>query len=192
MHTDLSEKIHTKSTQGASYYCVLVNDASGYKFVCLLRNKNNFIKSIDDIFTSLGRYPKVLRMDNTGEMTGQGALDWYVKHKIAVEKCSPREHYQNPRAESAVGTIGMRARTLLVHANAPKRYWWFAVHYACELENSACGLEQCLWPRQHRLWAGKQRLWARKQCLWARKQGLWPRNSACGLENSACGLENSS
>ena len=57
MHTNMSGKIRTTSTQGASYYIVLINDASGYKFVALLKKKNHFIKSIDKIFTTLGRYP---------------------------------------------------------------------------------------------------------------------------------------
>jgi hypothetical protein len=87
MHTDMSGKIRTTSTQGASYYVVLIDDASGYKFVCLLKRKNHFIKSIDKIFTTLGRYPRVIRMDNAGEMTGGEAEEYYTKNKIATEKC---------------------------------------------------------------------------------------------------------
>ena len=74
-------------------------------------------------------------MDDTGEMTGGEAEAYYTQNKIATEKCSPHEHSQNPRAEVAVGSIGMRSCTLLVHANAPRQYWGHAVQYVCELEN---------------------------------------------------------
>ena len=89
LHTDMSGKIRTTSTQGASYYAVLVDDASGYKFACLLKNKSGFIKAINRIFTTVGRYPRVMRMDNAGEMTGSEAIEFYTTNKIAVEKCSP-------------------------------------------------------------------------------------------------------
>ena len=107
MHTNMSGKIRTTSTQGASYYTVLINAASGYTFVALLKKKNHFIKSINKIFTTLGRHPRVIRMDNTGEITGGVAEAYYTQNKIATEKCSPHEHSQNPRAEAAVGSIGM-------------------------------------------------------------------------------------
>mmetsp|Transcript_46824 Transcript_46824/g.95765 ORF Transcript_46824/g.95765 Transcript_46824/m.95765 type:complete len:1109 (-) Transcript_46824:511-3837(-) len=135
LHTDMSGKIRTPSTQGASYYVVFIDDASGYKFVSLLKTKDQFIKALDQLCVRLGRYPRVLRMDNAGEMVGGEAEAFYTKHRIATEKCSPREHDQNPRAEAAVGNIGRRARTLLIHANAPKRYWGHCIYYACELEN---------------------------------------------------------
>ena len=135
LHTDMSGKISTTSTQGASYYAVLVKYASGYKFACLLKHKSGFIKARNKIFTTVGRYPRVMCMDNAGEMTGSEALEFYTTNKIAVEKCSPHKHSQNPRAELASGTIGMHAHTLLAHANTPRLYWGHAVQYSCELEN---------------------------------------------------------
>eukprot|EP00961_Rhodomonas_salina_P045132 606294-Rhodomonas_salina.1 len=70
-------------------------------------------------------------------MCGGEAQEFYAKHKIWHETRAPHEHAQNPRVESAIRTLSMRARSLLrvVHANAPLRYWGFAVQAACELEN---------------------------------------------------------
>ncbi len=46
-HTDTSGKIRVKSVQGASYFTVFVDDASGYKFVSLLKTKDSFVKAFD-------------------------------------------------------------------------------------------------------------------------------------------------
>eukprot|EP00961_Rhodomonas_salina_P105998 1427536-Rhodomonas_salina.1 len=68
-------------------------------------------------------------------MCGSEAQQYYTSYNIYHERCSPHEHNQNPRAESAIGSLSMRARALMVHANAPKRFWGFAVQATCKCEN---------------------------------------------------------
>lgn len=138
LHTDMSGKISTRTLQGAQYFCVFVDDASGYKFVTLLKNKSDFIKEFDRLCIRLGRHPRILRCDNAGEMIGGEAQEYYKKYSIWREACSPHEHAQNPRAESAICSLSMRARTIMLYANAPKHLWGFAVQYAAELENRFC------------------------------------------------------
>eukprot|EP00961_Rhodomonas_salina_P144463 1945403-Rhodomonas_salina.1 len=71
-------------------------------------------------------------------MIGCEAQEYYKKYHIWREACSPHEHAQNPRAESAIGSLLMCARTIMLYANAPKHLWGFAVQYAAELENRFC------------------------------------------------------
>jgi len=135
MHTDMSGRIKTKSIQGAHYFVVFVDDASGYKFGYLLRTKDEFLQAFDQLATRLGRHPKVLKKDNAGEMSSKRAMDYYQKFRVAIENCPPHEHEGNPRAESAIGTLSSHARAMMIDACAPKRFWGFALLAAVELEN---------------------------------------------------------
>ena len=79
--------------------------------------------------------PHALRTDNAGEMLSPAARDYMRDHNIWHEMCNAYEHHQNPRAEAAIGNIGMRARTLLQFSGVPKRHWPQAVAYSTELDN---------------------------------------------------------
>eukprot|EP00961_Rhodomonas_salina_P282650 3819383-Rhodomonas_salina.1 len=85
--------------QGALYFVVFVDDASGYKMTYLLKKKTDFIGCI-----RFSLFPKVLGTDQAGEMCGGEVQEFYSKHKIWHETSAPHEHSQNPRAESAIGT----------------------------------------------------------------------------------------
>mmetsp|Transcript_18521 Transcript_18521/g.37617 ORF Transcript_18521/g.37617 Transcript_18521/m.37617 type:complete len:1118 (-) Transcript_18521:723-4076(-) len=140
MHADLSGIIQTPTLGGARYFVVFVDDASRYRFVALLKKKSDFITAFDQLTTRLGRHPKVIRTDNAKEMSvhGSEAKEYYNKFKIFNELCAPHEHDQNPVAEAIIGSLSFRARTLLIHANAPRFMWGLSVLYAAELENRFC------------------------------------------------------
>ena len=42
-HTEMSGRINSPSMQGTHYFMVLVDDTSGYKFVHLIKNKDEFL-----------------------------------------------------------------------------------------------------------------------------------------------------
>ena len=141
-HLDMSGIINCKSYGGHQYFLVIIDDCTGYKWTYCLRKKTDYLACIDHLFTRLGEMPKIvrgtpraLRTDNAGEMLSQEARDYMKKHKIWHELCNPHEHHQNPRAEAAIGNIGMRARTMLQFSGVPKRHWPHSVQYATELEN---------------------------------------------------------
>eukprot|EP00961_Rhodomonas_salina_P032961 443848-Rhodomonas_salina.1 len=60
----------------------------------------------------------------------------YCREKrIKQEFSNAGEHWQNPRAEAAIGTLSIRARALMAHAGVPHGYWEEALEYACQIEN---------------------------------------------------------
>eukprot|EP00961_Rhodomonas_salina_P121604 1637317-Rhodomonas_salina.1 len=55
--------------------------------------------------------------------------------RIWVEVVNAYEHFQAGRIESAIGSVSMRVRVMLVASGLPWSYWGFAVRYAVECEN---------------------------------------------------------
>mmetsp|Transcript_18530 Transcript_18530/g.37664 ORF Transcript_18530/g.37664 Transcript_18530/m.37664 type:complete len:1503 (+) Transcript_18530:3729-8237(+) len=142
MHLDMSGIINCKSYGGHQYFLVIVDDATGYKWSYCLRKKSDYLECIDHLFTRLGDMPKILRgtpralrTDNAGEMLSAAAREYMRKHKIWHELCNAYEHHQNPRAEAAIGEIGMRARTMLQFSGVSRRHWPQSVMYATEIAN---------------------------------------------------------
>eukprot|EP00961_Rhodomonas_salina_P083098 1116488-Rhodomonas_salina.1 len=68
LHTDMSGIIQTPTLSGAKYFAVFIDDASRYRFVALLRNKNDWLKAFDTLTIRLGRHPKIVRSDNAKEL----------------------------------------------------------------------------------------------------------------------------
>jgi len=135
IHSDLSGLISTPLVEGGQYFTVFVDDASNYKWVFVLKNKDAWLEALDSLIVRTGQALKILRTDNAGEMISKRAQQYYAVYRIWHEKCCAHEHHQNPRAESAIGEISRRARALLVNSGVPRRLWSFGVYYACEISN---------------------------------------------------------
>jgi len=135
LHSDLSGRLRVPSLQGARYFVVFLDDASNYKFVFLLKTKDKWLEALKRITVMTGRTPKVVQTDNAGEMTSGECIAYYSEQKIFHKACAPDEHEQNPRAESAIGSLSMRCRVMLFASGLPKFYWGFCIIYCAEIEN---------------------------------------------------------
>jgi len=135
LHSDLSGRLRVPSIQGARYFVVFLDDASNYKFVFLLKTKDKWLEALKRITTMTGRTPKVIQTDNAGEMTSGECIAYYSDQKIFHKACAPDEHEQNPRAESAIGSLSMLCWVMLFSSGLAKHYWGFCIIYAAELEN---------------------------------------------------------
>ena len=123
------------SLQGARYFAVFLDDASNYKFVFLLTTKDKWLDALKRVILITGRTPKVLQTDNAGEMISGPCMIFYTEQGIFHRACAPDEHEQNPRSESAIGSLSMRCRVMLFASGLPKYYWGFCVIFAAEIEN---------------------------------------------------------
>jgi len=135
IHSDMSGLISTPSVEGGQYFAVFVDDATNFKWVFVLKNKDAWLEALDRLVIRTGQAPKILRTDNAGEMISKRAEQYYAVYRIWHEKCCAHEHFQNPRAESAIGELSRRARALLVESGVPRRFWSFSLYYACEICN---------------------------------------------------------
>ena len=103
--------------------------------MALLRTKDEYLDALNALIIQLGFAPKVIRIDNAGEMNSAKAYEFYEAMRIWVEVCNAYEHHQSGRVESAIGSISMRLRVMLVSSGLPLTYWGFACRYAVEIEN---------------------------------------------------------
>ena len=135
IHTDMSGHIRVATNDGAHYFLLFIEDKTGYKFVALLRTKDEYLDALHHLCIQLGQAPEVLRLDNAGEFHSQKAYEYYELMRIWIEACNAYEHHQSGRAEAGIGSISMRARVLIVQSGLTMNFWGFAVRYAVHIEN---------------------------------------------------------
>eukprot|EP00961_Rhodomonas_salina_P237925 3215685-Rhodomonas_salina.1 len=131
----MSGHIHQLTIDGAHYFLLFLEDSTAYKFVALLRNKDEFIDALNQLIIQLGQAPKILQINNEGAMISERAYQFYESMLIWVEVVNVYEHFQAGRIESAIGSVSMRVLVMLVASGLPWVYWGFAVRYAVECEN---------------------------------------------------------
>ncbi|KAL0696244.1 hypothetical protein Bca4012_063424 [Brassica carinata] len=78
---------------------------------------------------------KVLRSDNGGEYTSHAFKNHLAKHGIVHQTSCPYTPQQNGVAERKNRHLMEVARSMMFHANVPKRFWSDAVVTACYLIN---------------------------------------------------------
>ena len=135
IHADMSGNIRVATNDGAHYFLLFIEDKTGYKFVALLRTKDEYLDALHHLCIQLGQAPEVLRLDNAGEFHSQKAYEYYELMRIWIEACNAYEHHQSGRAEAGIGSISMRARVLIVQSGLTMNFWGFAVRYAVHIEN---------------------------------------------------------
>jgi hypothetical protein len=135
INSHLIGRISTRSARGYKYFVVFICTATGAKHVEFLTHKNHFINAYRRLVIELGDHPKTLRTDQGTEYLNKEMTELlesnYVRHVVAAVN----EHYSNGPAEHAVHTIRSAAKTMLLHANIPSRFWCYAISHATYLNN---------------------------------------------------------
>jgi len=88
IHADMSGNIKVATNDCAHYFMIYVEDKTGYKFVSLLRTKDEYLDSINHLCIQLGQAPEVLRIDNAGEFHSHKAYEFYELMRIWIESCN--------------------------------------------------------------------------------------------------------
>ena len=72
-----------------------------------------------------------IRTDGAKELTQGNITKVYKKWKLQMkETTSPYSSYQNANAERAIRTVVTMATAMMLHSQAPKREWIYALHAA--------------------------------------------------------------
>eukprot|EP00961_Rhodomonas_salina_P195057 2633517-Rhodomonas_salina.1 len=61
LHTDMSGYIEQASVEGAHYYLVFIDCFSNYKWVYLLKTKDQFLTALDALIIRTGMAPDVIK-----------------------------------------------------------------------------------------------------------------------------------
>ena len=138
VHTDICGPVPV-SKDGYRYFATITDDATRYKWVFLLKTKNEIIAKIKEWIPYAQRRSEkkliCIRSDHGAEFTS-GALESFLKEKGIEHQFSITYHpAQNGVAERLNRILVEKTRTMLLTAKLPASYWSYAIQHATWLLN---------------------------------------------------------
>ena len=141
VHSDVCGPMSTPSISQRRYYIIYIDDFSRFAKVYFLKSK-----STDAVLPVFQEYKawiesqghKILRFrcDNgTGEFNNQQFRSFLAKNGISFEPSPPFTQHKNGTAERFIQTINGKARSMLLDAQVPHRFWAEAVNTAVYLHS---------------------------------------------------------
>ena len=136
IHSDMCGPMGTLSIGGATYYIVYIDDCT--------RHTELITKSSAEICAKFKHYMawvktqgytiKRFRCDSgRGEYNNKDFLDLQGSNGITYEPAPPYSQHKNGVAERMIRTINAKARSMLLDAALPMRFWTEAIHTSCYL-----------------------------------------------------------
>ncbi|KAL0745175.1 hypothetical protein Bca101_100791 [Brassica carinata] len=127
------------SRENHKYFVTFIDEKSKYTWLTLIPSKDRVL----DAFKNFQAYVtnhyhakiKIFRSDNGGEYTSHAFKSHLAKHGIVHQTSCPYTPQQNGVAERKNRHLMEVARSMMFHANVPKRFWSDAVQTACYLIN---------------------------------------------------------
>ena len=127
VHSDVCGKISETLIGGAQYFLTFTDDKSRYYWVYILKTKdqvfNYFLEWKALVEKATKNKIKTLRTDNGGEYTSTRFQDYLKAEGIRHELTVPKTTQQNGIAERLNRTLVETARSMLLDAKLPKRFW---------------------------------------------------------------------
>ena len=142
IHADTSGTIRPNTASGCARLLVVVDDASRWVFVSLLRRADMHSVAAA-LRTTLRRIAgdeavlrtKYLRSDNGTEFKNTEVNKLLAESDVQRELTCVGTSHQNGVAERTIGILFATARTLLVDASLPPRFWGEAIMCAAYVRN---------------------------------------------------------
>ena len=128
VHSDVCGKIGEKSLGGAQYFLTFTDDKSKHSWVYILKTKAL-------VERTTRKKLKTLRTNNGGEYTSTKFENYLKADGIRHELTVPKTPEQNGVTERLNRTLVEMARSMLLDAKLPKRFWAEAVSTAVYLKN---------------------------------------------------------
>lgn len=159
VHTDICGPMNIESIGGARYFVTFLDDRSRYMFVYFLKSRDEILDKFKEFKSFLenqsGKNLKALRSDNGREYLSGAFEQLLVNSGIKRQLTVPHTPQQNGVAERANRTLVEMARSMLLHAGLPERFWAEAIKTASYLRNRA---ETSTLPNMtpFEVWAGRK------------------------------------
>ena len=139
IHSDISGKICIPNRNQYSYFMVLVDDFSRHTTVYLLKEKSEVYKYFKEyklmVENKFDKKIATLRTDNGGEFKNSKMELFCKENGIRQEYTVPHRPQQNGVAERMNRTLDDMARSLLISAKLPVRFWPEAIQTAAYIRN---------------------------------------------------------
>jgi transposase InsO family protein len=131
--------MQTNSIGGNRYFLLVIDEATCFSVLTLLKHKDDASDVLPDIFTQLetqtGKKVVHFRTDGGGEFVNN-SFTYLLKQRGTIhEITTPYSPESNGRAERANRTIMEKVRCMLAGAGLPNMFWGEAAHHANLLRN---------------------------------------------------------
>ena len=138
--SDLCGQFKSQSLGGAKYFMTLIDAATDYTEVILLKHKSETVTVVQNFMekcnTQFGHYPKTFRSDRGGEFMSNNLQNYLAGKGIMFECTVPNTPQQNGISERKNRTLVEAVRTILISRNLPHYLWGEALNYANDTFNS--------------------------------------------------------
>ena len=142
MHADTSGPVRPSTASGFRRVLVVVDDASRWIYVALLRTADmlSISRALRLILRDAANgesvlRTKILRTDNGGEFKNALVDKLLAEGDIVRGYTCVGTSHQNPVAERAIGILFATARTMLVDSSLPPQFWGEALMTAVHIRN---------------------------------------------------------
>ena len=139
VHSDVCGPMSNKFIGGATYMITFTDDYTRCSSVYFMKHKSEALDKFRDYLASVegerGERVGILHADNGGEYVSRGFKTFLRDNRIKLETTLPYNPEMNGVSERLNRTLMDRARTLIAHADLPKRYWAEAVQTALFITN---------------------------------------------------------
>ncbi|XP_071728300.1 uncharacterized protein [Rutidosis leptorrhynchoides] len=139
LHMDLFCLINKKSITGHSYYLLVTDEYSCFKWVVMLKSKADMFDQINLLITRLYTSYKLrvrrIQTDNGTESKNQKMEEFCSDRGIQQQFSSPYTPQMNGVAERKNRTLIETTRTMLADSELPVMFWSEAISNACYTMN---------------------------------------------------------
>ncbi|KAL0641877.1 hypothetical protein Bca4012_102975 [Brassica carinata] len=115
------------SRDSHKYFVTFIDEKSKYTWLTLLPSKDRVLEAFMNfqayVSNQYNATVKVLRSDNGGEYISNAFKSHLAKHGIVHQSSCPYTPQQNGVAERKNRHLMEVARSMMFHANVPKRFW---------------------------------------------------------------------
>ena len=118
---------------GGQKYCLMLVDAtSRKKWVYGLVNLQgtSIVNQLQQFFIDVGRVPHLIQTDFDPKFLGGAVANLCLHKGIQLRASPPNQKSKNGLVESSWKQVVITARALLLEANLPKRFWFWAAREA--------------------------------------------------------------
>ena len=135
---DICGPVKPQSMFGDTYFIIVIDVYTNSIWTIPIRSRADAAKALDDFLENMANSYRTnlkcimtIRTDGAKELTQGKITEVYRKWKMQMkETTSPHSSYQNANAERAIRTTVTMATAMMLHAQAPKREWIYALRTA--------------------------------------------------------------
>jgi hypothetical protein len=118
------------SPGGYNYALTLVDYATRYTWTYGLKTKTveSIIDALWSFFVDAGGMPRRIRCDFDSSFVKEKIYEFIKQHQIQITSAPPSRQSQNGLVQRQWRTAVAMARSMLIEACLPRRYWFWALH----------------------------------------------------------------